>query len=197
MQEMNELFEKINPIFSKFQSEKYVEFEMRLGKINRGAFDTNVGQQTFERILEGLKMYKNWEKIIKKNDIAYYENDIRLVIDDDTEESIQVVKQKLFKIDHSLVNKPFDVRFSVAKETPFESGDIEFTTARHRTRESFIRKNLSIDMTIVSGNPADLDSEEENSYQVEFEIIDSTKVNDKNTLFNIIYKIQDVLNILI
>ena len=36
-------------------------------------------------------------------------------------------------------------------------------------------------------------SEEENTYQIEFEIIDPTKVRDRDTLYNIIYKIQDVL----
>ena len=195
---MHELFEKINPIFSKFQMENHVEFEMRLGKINRGSFDTNVGQQAFERILEGLKKYQGWEKTTKKSDVAYYYDNIRLIIDDDTEESIQVVKQKLVKVDHLLINKPYDVRFAVAKETPLENnGDIEYSTARQRNRESFIRKNLSIDMTIVAGNPADLDSEEENMYQVEFEIIDPKLIKDHDTLYNIIYKVHDVLKLVV
>ena len=51
---MNELFEKVGPTFSKFQNEKDIEIELRLGKINRGSFDTNVGQHTFEKILQGL-----------------------------------------------------------------------------------------------------------------------------------------------
>jgi len=192
---MNQLFEKVNPIFSKFQLEKNVEFEMRLGKINRGSFDTNVGQTTFEKILDGLKKYKGWESIKKTSDVAYYYDNIRLIINDETDESIQVVKQKLVKVDHGLVNYPLDVRFAVAKETPFEKGDIEFTTARQRNRQSFVRKNLSIDMTIVAGNPADLDSEEENVYQVEFEIIDPKIIRDIDTLYNIIYKVSDVLKL--
>jgi len=190
---MNDLFEKVSPIFSKFQNEKYIEIEMRLGKINRGSFDTNVGQQMFEKVLSGLKKYQGWEHTSKKNDVAYYKDNIRLIIDDDTEESIQVIKQKLVKTDYSLDNKQFDVRFAVSRETPCQQTVEEFTSARKRTRESFIRKNLSIDMTIISGNPADLDSEEENSYQIEFEIIDPKKVCDRDTLYNIIYKIQDVL----
>jgi predicted acylesterase/phospholipase RssA len=59
----------------------------------------------------------------------------------------------------------------------------------------FVRKNLSIDMTIVSGNPSDLDSEEENTYQIEFEIVDPQKVSDTNTLYNIVYKVNDVLDL--
>ena len=193
---MHELYDKVAPIFSKYQSDEHVEFEMRLGKINRGAFDTNVGQHAFDKIYKGLKKYSGWENVMVTNDVAYYHDAIRLIVNDDTDESIQVHKQKLEKIDHLLKHAPYDVRFAVAKEIPYENGDIEFTSARHRNRESFIRKNLSIDMTIVSGNPADLDSEEENSYQVEFEIIDSTKVRDRDTLYNIIYKIQDVLKLI-
>ena len=190
---MNELFEKVSPIFSKFQNEKYIEFEMRLGKINRGYFDTNVGQQMFEKVISGLKKYQSWEKVSKTSDVAYYKDNIRLIIDDDTDETVQVIKQNLVKTDHSLDNKHFDVRFSVSRETPCTQEVDEYTSARKRTRESFIRKNLSIDMTIIEGNPTDLDSEEENTYQIEFEIIDPTKVRDRDTLYNIIYKIQDVL----
>jgi hypothetical protein len=191
-----EIFENVQPIFQKFKSQKYTEFEFRLGKINRGTFDTNVGKEVFDRILEGLKMYKGWESVKEKSDVAYYNENIRLLIDDDTEESVQVVKENLFKSNYSLTSRPLDVRFSVAKETPFEKSDIEFTMAKQRKRFSFVRKNLSIDLTIVSGNPADLDSEEQESYQVEFEIIDPSKVNNDDTLYNIIYKVNDVLDLL-
>jgi hypothetical protein len=190
---MREFFEKVSPIFSKYQNEKHVEFEFRLGKINRGSFDTNVGQETFERILQGLQKYQGWEKVSKKSDVAYYKDEIRLVIDDDTEESVQVTKHKLSHFDYSLTGKPFDVRFAVATEKPSTQEVDEFTKARKRTRTSFVRKNLSIDMTIISGDPSDWDSEEENTFQIEFEVIDPTKVQDRDTLYNIVHKVQDVL----
>jgi hypothetical protein len=192
---MKDFFEKILPVFSKYQSEKHVEFEIRLGKINRGHFDTNVGKETFDKILRALKRYSGWEKINKSSDVAYYKDDIRLVIDEDTDESTQVSKTKILHINHSLSGKPFDVRFSVAKEVPNVQEVEEFSYARKRMRESFVRKNLSIDMTVVSGNPSDLDSEEENCYQIEFEIINPTKISDNDTLYNIVYKVQDVLDL--
>jgi hypothetical protein len=190
---MKEFFEKVEPTFSKYQNEKHVEMEIRLGKINRGSFDTNIGQQAFEKILRGLQKYQGWERVVKKSDVAYYKDDIRLVIDDETDDSVQVLKNKIGKIDHFLSEKPFDVRFSVATEVPCTQEVEEFLSARKRSRESFIRKNLSIDLTVVSGNPSDLDSEEENTYHVEFEIIDPTKVRDRDTLYNLVYKVQDVL----
>jgi hypothetical protein len=192
---MKAIFEKISPLFSKFQNEQNIEFEMRLGKINRGSFDTNVGKETFEKVLRALKKYQGWESVKSTSDVAYYLDNIRLIINDDNEAYVQVIKEKLVKSDHTLPG-PFDVRFSVAKETPYDKEGIEFTSAKQRTRESFVRKNLSIDMTIISGNPSDLDSEEEQSYQIEFEIIDPKLVRDQDTLYNIIHKVQDVLNIL-
>jgi hypothetical protein len=67
---------------------------------------------------------------------------------------------------------------------------------RCKKRVSFIRKNLSIDMTIVTGQPDDLDDEEEETYEIELEIIDPSKVQGDNQFFNIVYKIQCVLNTL-
>ena len=51
-------------------------------------------------------------------------------------------------------------------------------------------------MTVVTGDPGDLDCEDEAEYQVEFEIIDPTKVKNDVELYNIVYKIFDVLKII-
>jgi hypothetical protein len=169
--------------------------ELRLGKINRGTFDTNVGQATFEKILRRLHKYTGWEKVKKTSDVAYYKDSIRLVIDEDTDESVQVMKKKIGTVDQMLPGRPLDVRFAVATENPCTQDVDEYASAKKRVRESFVRKNLSIDMTVVSGNPADLDSEEENSYQIEFEILDPTKVTDNIVLYNLMYKVNDVLDL--
>lgn len=192
---MNELFEKVGPTFSKFQHEPHVEMELRLGKINRGTFDTNVGQTAFEKILRRLHKYTGWESVKKTSDIAYYKDNIRFIVDEDTDESIQVTKNKIVRVDHVLPGKPFDVRFAVATEKPCTQDVDEYVSAKKRVRESFVRKNLSIDMTVVSGNPADMDSEEENSYQIEFEILDPKIITDNIVLYNIIYKVNDVLDL--
>ena len=194
---MNEFFEKVGPTFSKFQHEAHVEMELRLGKINRGTFDTNIGQHTFEKILRRLRKYTGWENVKKTSDVAYYKDNIRLTVDEDTDESTQITKNKIGHIDHMLPGKPFDIRFAVAVEKPCTQDVDEYVTAKKRVRESFVRKNLSIDMTIVSGNPADLDSEEENSYQVEFEILDPTKIVDNVVLYNLVYKVNDVLDLVV
>jgi hypothetical protein len=61
-----------------------------------------------------------------------------------------------------------------------------------KQRLSFIRKNVTIDITIVTGDTHDLDSEDPMSYQVEFEIINPSNITSKDDLFKILHKINDV-----
>jgi len=68
-------------------------------------------------------------------------------------------------------------------------------TVRAKNRTSFIRKNLSIDMTVVTGDPSDMDCEEEARYEIELEIIDPKNIKDRNELFNLVQKVFDVLKI--
>jgi hypothetical protein len=71
--------------------------------------------------------------------------------------------------------------------------DDEWEQCRCRKRKSFVRKNLRIDCTVVTGGVVDPDAEDDTEYQVEMEIVDVTKVGDRDTAFNIFYKLQDIL----
>jgi hypothetical protein len=196
MSELKTFFETaVEKKFIEHRNDSHIEFEFRLGKINRKTFDTNIGLEKFNKIRDGLLKYKGWESIKKTSDTVYFKDSIRLTIDDETEDQVLVTKNKFFKNDYT--HKPLDIRFSIASETPLldQDSEIEYTDSKQRTRESFIRKNLSIDLTIVTGQ-VDIDSEEDKVYQVEFEIIDPKSVCDANDLYNIVYKIQDVLRLL-
>ncbi len=70
-----------------------------------------------------------------------------------------------------------------------------YSRVKHRERQTFIRKNVAIDMTIITGDPNDMDSEEEAQYQIEVEIIDPTKVGTE--LYNVVYKIRNMLEIML
>ena len=192
-----ELFKNVETSFQQNQNEQNIEFEMRLGKINVGKFDTNVGEDNFNKILKGLRKYNEWEDIVETTTSVYYKENARTSIDEETDESISVFKKNVVKKNFNIENKPYDVRFSVSKEIPIEveNGDT-CDSVRCKKRISFIRKNLSIDMTVVTGDPVDFDCEDEAEYQVELEIIDPTKVKNSDELYNIIYKIFDVLKII-
>ena len=192
---MKDLFLKSKPILDTHKSIKHVEFEMRLGKINNNMFDTNVGKDAFMRVLGALKTYEAWESVKESTTSVYYKGNTRMTIDEDSEEVTTVQKKKVKVIDQYLKDRPFDVRFCVSVETPVDEdlGDEVMDYVRHKKRVSFVRKNLSIDMTVVSGDPDDLDDENEESYEIELEIIDPTKVNDNDTFYNLLYKIECIL----
>ena len=191
MHEIKTIVEKLLPVFDSHRDEEHIEVELRLGKYNGSFFDTNVGKETFERVLKGLQKYPKWEKTESSvSDIFYNDKDsIRITSNQDTGEQKMVQKINVVKEDFS--GTPTDMRFSVSREIP-TWGEYEMDRKRTKTRYSFVRKNLSIDMTISSGDNADMDSEEECSYQIEFEIVDPTKVSSRDEFFNIIHKVNDL-----
>ena len=192
---MKDLFLKSKPLLDSHKSQKHVEFEMRLGKINNNMFDTNVGRDTFMSVLNALKVYKEWESVKESTTSVYYKGNRRMTIDEGADEVTTVRKQKLQVVDQYLKDRPFDVRFCVSEEVPIDDDMSEevMDHVRHKSRTSFLRKNLSIDMTVVSGDPDDLDDENEESYEIELEIVDPTKVNDNDTFYNLLYKVECLL----
>ena len=47
-------------------------------------------------------------------------------------------------------------------------------------------------MTICTGDTHDMDAEDSHTYQIEFEIVDPTRVKTKDDLFKILHKVNDV-----
>ena len=81
----------------------------------------------------------------------------------------------------------------MSKEIPMpEDIDREMDKKKVKQRVSFLRKNVSIDITIVTGDSHDMDAEDPMTYQIEFEIINPSAVVSKDDLFKILYKINNV-----
>ena len=183
--------EKVLPIFEAHKAEGDVEVEIRLGKHNGALFDTNVGKDTWKRVLSGLKKYKGWESVKSSTSAVYYSDSNNIRITSDEESGEQTMIQKISVIKEDFKCDPLDVRFCVAREIP-TSGEYEMDRKRTKTRHSFVRKNLSIDMTISSGDNVDMDSEEEASYQIELEIIKPSEVDSVYKFQNIMQKVADL-----
>lgn len=190
-----DLTEKVLPIFEAHKNEGDIEVEIRFGKHNGSLFDTNVGKDIWKRVLKGLKKYDGWESTKSSTVDVYYNdnNNVRITADEDTGEQTMIQKISVAKQDFK--RDPLDVRFCVAREIP-TSGEYEMDRKRTKTRHSFVRKNLSIDMTISSGDNADMDSEEEASYQIELEIVKPSDVNSLNAFKNILQKIDDLTKLI-
>lgn len=195
---MDNLYPKFQQVIHKYKNHPNVEIEFRFGKVNRGSFDTNVGEATYKKALEALMMYKGWEKMKVSNDQIFYgEGGRRAVSNEESDEVTRVTKTKLVKIDHVCEGRPLDVRMSVSTEIPCEPDEDEvYSESKQRTRYSFVRKNLSIDVSMVKGTPDDPDCDEDTQYQIELEIIDPSKVTDDKVLYPLVHKVFDLMNVI-
>tara|TARA_B110000858_G_scaffold188605_1_gene234345 strand:+ start:128 stop:712 length:585 start_codon:yes stop_codon:yes gene_type:complete len=194
---MNTLYKQVKPHFDHHRDTSNVEFELRLGKVNNKLFDTNVGRDTFEKLNRALQKYQGWEEIKKSHTSVYYKGDTRIIVDEDTEDSTCMKKIPKVKENLVLEGRPLDVRFAVSIETPVEQEDMDVMDAvRVKERTSYIRKNLSIDVTRVTGQTEDPDDEEGERFEVELEIIDPRKITNENELYNIIHKVHNILEVL-
>jgi len=185
------IINKVLPIFEAHKNEGDIEVEIRLGKHNGSLFDTNVGKDTWKRVLKGLKKYDGWESVKMSTSDVYYSDSNNIRITSDEESGEQTMIQKISVIKEDFKCDPLDVRFCVAREIP-TTGEYEMDRKRTKTRHSFVRKNLSIDMTISSGDNADMDSEEEANYQIELEIMKPDAVDDIYKFQNILQKVSDL-----
>jgi hypothetical protein len=192
---MDALFSKWQPIIESYKSKPNTEIEFRIGRRASTGFDTNVGLETFKKLLVSLQKYSGWESSTHETCTVYYfEGNKRVCINEDTDEQVGQIKKRVKVDDFSLEGHQFDVRLGISSEEPFEY-DGEETSTEQKTRErwSFVRKNLSIDLSIVKGTPDDKDCDEDTSYQVEMEIIEPAKVQTRDELYNILYKVFDIL----
>jgi hypothetical protein len=196
----HKICDKIYPLIEKHKNDSHIELEMRLGKFNGKLFDTNVGKVVFEKVMTGLQKYMGWEKVVgSEQDVFYREADgVRISVDDAAGTEVIISKERVKNEDFKKIKStPFDMRFSVSKEIPLpEDSNREMDKKKTKKRVSFIRKNLSIDMTMCMGDSHDMDAEESVVYQIEFEIIDPTCVHTKDDMFNMIHKVKDIFNML-
>ncbi len=195
---MDPFYTNLNTLFTKHKNTPNVEIELRLGKINRGTFDSNVGKEKFLKIKNGLDKYKGWEKVKKSNTTCYYfSNNRRMIYDEETDSQIVQFKKRILNENLNISERPLDVRFSVSTETYHKeeiSDEAEF--ARIKNRTSYIRKNLSIDITVVQGQQDDPDAEDDTTYEIELEIIDPKGVSNYKQFISHLMKIDDLFKLL-
>jgi hypothetical protein len=196
METCHDLFSKWEPIIMGHKNKPNTEIEIRLGRRSGKSFDTNVGKATFEQVLRALNKYQGWETTAHTNSTVYYfEGSKRLCVNEDTDEQQGLIKKRVLVDDVELAKKPLDARLGISSEVPFEYDGEEVSTKQNtKERWSFVRKNLSIDMSVIKGTPDDKDSDDDTTYQIELEIIRPADVKTRDELFNILNKVFDLLN---
>lgn len=194
--DVRHITETLFPLVQKFKDDEHTEIEFRLGKFNGTMFDTNISKPVFDHMIAGLSKYPGWEKMVgAEHEVFYRDSDgVRISTDQATGEEEIIKKERITNHDFKhMLNTPFDLRFSVSKETPMpEDVDREMDKKKTKQRLSFVRKNVSIDITIMTGDSHDMDAEESTTYQAEFEIINPSSIQTKDDLFKIVHKINDV-----
>jgi hypothetical protein len=189
-----ELFHQWEPLIEMYKSTPGVEMEIRFGRKGPRAFDTNVGRDLFEKCLGALDSYRGWEqKYRAKYDVYYFEGGKRLQINEETDERESVIKTRILVNDAELRGMPFDVRLGVSTETPFEYDGETASDQKTKERWSFVRKNLRIDMSKITGTPDDPDCDDDTTYQIELEIINPALLQTRDEAFNLVYKVFDVM----
>lgn len=190
---------KIHKLFEQSQNDPLTEVELRLGKFNGKMFDTNIGKDTFDKVYRALVKYQGWEKIYTTQEEVFYRDrdNIRMSIDETTGDQKIIQKTSIHKEDFKRIKGvPYDVRIAFSKEVPMEIDDFsDMDRKRTKHRQSFVRKNLSIDLTMSSGDNIDLDAEDITDYQIELEIINPSDVKSKNDLLNILHKVNDLFKV--
>lgn len=183
--------------FEQYKDIANTEVEIRLGRKNGTFFDTNVGVETFNRLMESLRQYDGWESHVASTADVYYNDEygVRISVDGETGQQVMVQKVAVLKEDFTHTGAPLDVRFAISTETPV-IGQYEMNRKKIKQRVSFVRKGLSIDMTMSRGDASDPDTEDDVSYQVELEIINPSSVDCVEQFYNHVWKVNDLLKIL-
>lgn len=193
--ECSKIFDEWNPLIQKYKNIPNVELEIRLGRKSKTMFDTNVGSDSFQNILRSLMKYPHWETSRhSKSTIYYFKNSRRLSVDEESDEQDGCEKRRLCAQDFKIENSKYDVRLGISTEEPWDyDGEEVSTEQKDKERWSFVRKNLSIDMTVIKGAPDDKDSDTDTFYQVELEIINPKNLKNDIEVYNILYKIFNIL----
>jgi hypothetical protein len=194
----HKLFETWEPIVNQYKHVPNVEIEVRLGSIGPKNFEANVGRAAFEKVLMGLQRYAGWESTSEKQYTVYYgPGGKRITVDEQTDESVAVIKKRLAVDDFTLSgNSSYDVRIGISSEVPYVRDEDEvMESLRSKKRWSFVRKNLSIDLSIMKGDQDDPDTDSDTTYHIELEIVNPTLVHTRDELFNILYKIFDIISL--
>lgn len=183
-------------------TKNHLEIEFRLGKKNNSFFDTNVGKDNFEKLFRRLSRYPEWESVTTQKATVFYgtRKGLRVIYDEEKDEQVLCVcKYNFANMDQILENQPLDVRIALSIENPatYDPEKDVFTNERKRTRTSFVRKGLTIDMSVIESSVDDKDSESPLSYQVELEITEHPSGLDENKLTNHYQKVFDVLKLLV
>jgi hypothetical protein len=162
----------------EFARNKKIEFEIRLGTINRNRFVTDINVYVFSSLLLFLKEKASFEKTI--DTVSIYRTDsysktLRHIRN--SHGDVYQYKTKLFTKDvKTFFMYKTDIRFSVSEETETEivPDEIKFLIKRERERHTFKFDGYKIELTRITSR--------ETTYEIEIEYLAPDKDIVKKSL---------------
>jgi len=183
-------FTMVEDLYNTHKNTKDIEMEMRIGKKRSGKFDTSIPKDVWDKVKCSLDKYEGWESIdLTKHTVFRGAKGIRLTEDENGD---RTCIRKTTRENREFAVDKWCIRFSASVEKPMTKEPEEFDDIFTKERWSYLRKGVRIDLTELS--PEDKDAEEKD-HQIELELVNLT--DDRETLFKQLYKVFDILKIII
>jgi len=198
---------ELSKIIKKYKKQDNLEIELRIGRIveeeetpGKIYFESGLSNQEFyEKIQSQLEKCEVWQKKIKNKTEEYIHKNLRKTVSFNGKKLVKptyIQKDKIYNLDLTYTNTPYDIRISVAKE--IEDNDIKFKNSdakilRKKERTSYFYKDYRIDLTEV--NSIDNNGIETKTYELEVELLNlKNNVNDIYRAHSSLLLTRDFIN---
>ena len=178
---------ELSKIIKKYKKQDNLEIELRIGRIveeeetpGKIYFESGLSNKEFyEKIQSQLEKCEVWQQKIKNKTEEYIHKNLRKTVSFNGKKLVKptyIQKDKIYNLDLTYTNTPYDIRISVAKE--IEDNDIKFKNGdakilRKKERTSYFYKDYRIDLTEV--NSIDNNGIETKTYELEVELLNLKK----------------------
>jgi hypothetical protein len=197
---------KIKELVNKYKDEDFIEIEYRLGYMGSDKFKTDIGKESYNKIMKELSSLDTWDEVLSTHSEDYFLDGVRMSVM--SNEQIVIKKEKLAILDFSFEGTGLDIRVSFSKELPaepFKPEDASFK--RIKDRKSFLINKVnpvSYDITKITYIN---NSVEDYTYEFEIEWLGArtSKETSKETgvivpssyysIHDCLLKIKDIVNL--
>jgi hypothetical protein len=193
---------ELKNIFEKYRFIPNVEIELRLGWYCVDHFDTNIGKQFYNTILEQLSLFDETCKSVSNTEV-YVDNFNRIVYDTNKQRVVSCHKKiKLHTIDIKLFGTPYDIRISVSVEKPTKySKELNLEhikKIRSRKRNRFSYKMWHYDLTQIESEDTHKLTDSCQAYEFELEfnpILCDKRVTNLFLAKSALMKLMDIVTL--
>lgn len=184
MQEsIKETVDCIVSLIEKNKSQRYLEYEFRIGHLFPDYFNSEINKRHFYEIkktLDTMELDNSVEIVNIEYTVEYDDTGRRRILDK------TVKKTALDTVDFYVDNSPFDIRFSISKEQPVKIFSDNIVKTMKKKRTSYKYRAWSYDLTIT----------DDTKYSIELELDPkATKSDLRKIIYSTLVKVLDFTNI--